>query len=509
MIIDDRDYDVLIVGAGAAGGTLAAELVRAGCSVLLLERGISLPLADQNVADVDLFRRRRYHPSGSWFGPDGDPFLPQMLYAPGGNSKIWGGVLERMREAEFSGLALQEGRSPDWGLRYGDLAPWYDRAEQLYRVHGRAGIDPTEPSRSTAYPHPPRRFEPLMEAIEAGLQRRGLHPYPLPLSWSSDPDDPTGDAELFGVWPACEEGPGSCVLRTGAEVRRLHVNPAGTEVKGVEAEIGSQRWLFRAHQVVLSAGAVNSAAILLRSASDGHPEGLANGSGQVGRNLMKPQLTAMLQLASEPNSGRYARSLGISDYYWGDRNVSFPLGSIQSGGGVLQDPLFAESPPILSLITRLLPDRAVEWLADRSVSWWAMSGVLPEPENRVTLRGESIQINYLPNNREAHDRLVYRWLDTIQKLEADPLTQVVRAAPIYPRGEAPLAVMGYASGTCRMGSDPAQAVVDLEGRCHGLANLSVADASVFPSCPAVGPGLTVIALALRLGERLRRELSPG
>jgi len=505
MIIDDRIYDVLVVGGGAAGATLAADLAGAGHSVLLLERGGPLPRADQNVADIDLFRRQRYHPPESWFGPDGDPFRPQMVYAPGGNTKIWGAALERLREADFTGVPLQEGRSPDWQLRYGDLAPWYDRAEQLYRVHGQAGLDPSEPPRSGPYPHAPRPVDPFLEQLRDGLQRQGLHPYPLPLSWSDDPDDPSGDAELFALAPALAGG--SLQLRRPARVLALHGSADGRSVLGVEADLEGERWLFRAHQVVLAAGAVNTAVLLLASACDRHPHGLANGSDQVGRNLMKPQLSVLLQRASRPNSGRYPRSYGLTDFYWGDRNVNYGLGSIQSGGGVLQDPLFAESPPVLSLVARLLPDAALEWLADRSFTWWAMSAVLPEPENRVSLRGDRVHIDYLPNCREAHDRLVYRWLGEIQKVDDDPLTPVVRRTVVVPRGEAPLAVMGHACGTCRMGSDPATSVVDLEGRCHGLDNLWIADASVFPSCPAVGPGLTVIANALRVaaqvGQRLR------
>ena len=503
MIIDDVSYDVLIIGSGAAGGTMAGELAAAGLKVLLLERGGSMPLADQNLADVELFRRELYHPGEQWIGTDGDPFAPQMVYALGGNTKIWGGVMQRLREQEFAGLSLQEGPTPDWQLRYADFAPWYDRAEALFRVHGQAGVDPTEPGRSAAYPHPPRPFEPFLDDLRSGLQRLDLHPYPLPLSWSESPEDPTGDAELFGVDRA-ESAPWYA-QRCGATVLALHVGASGREVKGVEAEIAGQRWLFSAHQVVLAAGAVNTAVILLRSASDLHPHGLANGTGLVGRNLMKPQLTSILQLAASSNSGRYGRSLGITDYYWGDRNVSFPLGSIQSGGGVLQDPLFAESPPVLSLVTRLLPDASVERLASRSVCWWAMSAVRPDPENRVSLRGERVHVQYLANNREAHDRLVYRWLDSLKRLEADPLTSVVQSAPIHPRGEAPLAVLGYACGTCRMGSDPADSVVDLQGRCHGIANLTIADASVFPGCPAVGPGLTVVANALRVADRIVAE----
>jgi choline dehydrogenase-like flavoprotein len=506
MIIDDQHYDVIVIGSGPAGSTLVRQLCLSGLKVLLLERGKSMPLQDQNVADVDLFRKDRYHPGEQWFGSDGDPFPPQMVYALGGNSKIWGGVLERLREKEFQGLPLQEGPTPDWELRYGDLAPWYDKAEALYRVHGQGGDDPTEPQRHGAFPHAPRPIEPFMEQLRLGLQRQSLHPYDLPLSWSESAQDPSGDAERFSLDPLT--GQAGYTLRTGAVVTALHVSPSGHEVRGVEALIDGQSWLFQGHHVVLAAGAINSAVILLRSVNERHPRGLGNGSDQVGRNLMKPQLTSILQLASASNSGRYGRSLAVSDFLWGDSNVSFPLGLIQNGGGVLQDPLFAESPPVLSLVSRLMPDFGLEQLASRSISWWAMSPVRPDAHNRVSLRGDRVQITYQPNNREAHDRLVYRWIDVLKALEADPLTHVVSSAPTHPRGEAPLSVMGYACGTCRMGSNPATSVVDLDGRSHEIANLSIADASILAGCPTVGPGLTLIALSLRLADRLVRELRP-
>ncbi len=507
LIIDDQEHDVIVIGAGAAGASLAAELVSAGQQVLVLERGDPLPLAEQNVSGIPLLRQKRHQLQESWFGPDGDPFQPQTIYAPGGNTKIWGGVLERMREVEFTGLTMQEGRSPDWQLRYGDLAPWYDKAERLFRVHGRAGLDPTEPPRAAPFPFEPRPIAPFLESLGEGLKRQGLHPYPLPLSWADAPDHPRGDAEGCGLAPALATG--RLHLRTGAKVRTIAVAAHGRQVEGVEAEIAGQRWLFRAHQVVLAAGAVNTPVILLRSRSEPHPHGLANGSEQVGRNLMKPQLSVILQRASQPNDGRYDRSWGITDYVGGDRNVAYALGTIHTGGGVLRDSLFAESPPVLSLVSRLLPDGALEWLADRSFTWWAMTPVLPDPANRVSLRGERVSFDYLPNCREAHDRLVYRWLAEIQKVDDDPLTPEVRRTVVYPRGEAPLALIGHACGTCRMGSDPTSSVVDLQGRCHGLDNLWIADASVFPGCPTVGPGLTVIANALRVaahvGGALRGE----
>jgi len=504
MIIDDLHYDVIVIGSGAAGGTLAGQLAQSGKRVLVLERGGAMPLADQNVADVDLFRKDRYHPGEQWFGTDGDPFAPQTIYAPGGNTKIWGGVLERMREREFGGVQLQGGKAPSWEISYADLAPFYDRAEQLYRVHGEAGADPCAPPRSADYPFQPKPIEPFMQELRLALLRQGTHPYLLPQSWSESPLDPSGDAELFGVDPARQAA--NVTVRERTRVRRLHVNPSGGAVRGVEAEIDGIVWLFSAHVVVLAAGAVNSAEILLRSATEHHSRGLANGSDQVGRNLMKPQLTSIIQLATDANSGRYPRSLGITDYYWGDQNVSFPLGSIASGGGVLQDALFAESPPVLSLVTKLMPSFGLEQLAARSVAWWATSAVLPDPHNRVTLRGNHLQIHYLPNNREAHDRLVYRWIDTLKQVEADPECHVVKAAPTHPRGEAPLTVMGSVCGTCRMGTNPATSVVDLNGRSHELSNLYIADASVFPSCPAIGMGLTVIANALRIGDRVLEAL---
>ena len=504
MIIDDRHYDFIIIGSGAAGGTMARSLASGGHAVLLLERGQQMPLADQNVADVDLFRKDRYHPKEQWFGTDGDPFSPQTIYALGGNTKIWGGVLERLREQEWAGLALQAGQAPGWGLSQGDFEPWYDQAESLYRVHGQRGIDPTEPAAARPYDFAPRPVEPFFEELRLAFGRQGVRPYPLPLSWSELAADPSGDAELFGVDLACAST--SFVVRSGAEVRRLHVNPSGTEVRGVEALVDGQSWIFMGHQVVLAAGAINSPAILLRSATDRHPRGLANGSDQVGRNLMKLQLTSILQLSTEPNSGRYPRSFAINDYLWGDKNVSFPLGAIQNGGGVLQDALFAESPPVLSLVTKLLPNFGLNQLASRSISWWAMSPVLPDPHNRVSLRGDRIQVTYQPNNREAHDRLVYRWIDTLKAVEADPECHVVKEAPTHPRGEAPLSAIGYSCGTCRMGDNPAPSVVDLQGRSHELANLTIADASVFPACPAMGFGLTVIANALRIAEGLKASL---
>ncbi|QNI55664.1 glucose-methanol-choline oxidoreductase family protein [Synechococcus sp. BIOS-E4-1] len=494
MIIDDSHYDIIIIGSGAGGGTLAGYLSREGRSVLLLERGEAVEAG---------WQKRPRVKDELWFGPDGDPFSPQTFYALGGNTKIWGAVLERMREKDFTDLPLQEGVSPAWPFDYSHLAPYYDQAEAVYRVHGKAGVDPTEPTRSRGFDQSPRPVMPFLEELREGLLRQGCQPYDLPLSWSDNEESPVGDAELCGLATA---DTGNLEIRYKAKALRLHVSPSGREVKKVEADVNGEIWLFSANLFVLAAGAINTPAILLRSGNERHPRGLSNKSDQVGRNLMNVQITSILQRSAAPNSGLYARSYGVNDYYWGDKNVSFPLGHIQAAGGVLQDALFAESPPVLSLVSKLIPNFGIKRLASRTVAWWAMTEVLPDQENKVWLNKEQIRINYLHNNREAHDRLVYRWIDTLKAVEADPGTKVVTSEPVHPRGEAPLSVVGFACGTCRMGEDPVASVVDATGKCHELDNVYIADSSVFPSCPSVGPGLTTIALALRMADTLHKRL---
>lgn len=503
MIIDDHYYDVIIVGTGAGGGTLAYKLAPTGKKILILERGDFMPLEEQNRSNVDVFKRERYHAPEQWYDSSGEPFSPQMNYAIGGNTKIYGAALLRLRAKDFEKVQHQAGISPDWCLQYADLEPYYTEAEALYQVHGQANLDPTDPDRSAAYPFPSVGHEPQLEEIATAIGQQGLHPTPLPLGLTRQADDPTNDSEVSGIVPASNHP--NVTVKTKAKVTCLHTNPSGQVVKAVEAEIDGQSYLFLADIVVLSCGAVNSAALLLRSGNDRHPRGLANRSDQVGRNLMKSLMTAVVQLSKKPNSGAFLKSLYINDFYWGDADFPYPMGHIQNTGGLLTDVIFAEAPPMFSGLAKFMPGFGLKQLATHSIGWWLQTEDLPDANNRVRVERNKLFIDYTPNNLEAHDRLVYRWTDILKAIEKD--LDGFQRGVIHPRGAIPIQVMANQCGTCRFGDDPQTSVLDRNCRTHDVENLYVVDGSFFPSNASVSPALTIIANALRVGDYLVGQLT--
>ena len=329
MIIDDRFYDVIIVGTGAGGGTIARKLAETGKKILVLERGEFPEKESSELVEVEVFKKEDYHAPENWYDNAGEPFQPQTSYCVGGNTKIYSGALLRLRERDFELVQHQDGISPEWPLKYQDFAPYYTEAEKLYRVHGKAGDDPSEPPRSEDYPLPPVERIPQVQEISDRLSKHGLHPAYLPIGIG---DEGRTDAEDTGVSPAIRAGY-DVTLKTSAKVVALHTNPTGTEVKAVEANINGQSYLFMGHIVVLACGAINSAALLLRSANEKHPQGLANSSDLVGRNLMTHLMTVILQQSPQPNSGLFQRTIYINDFYWGDRDFPYPMGHIQDSGG--------------------------------------------------------------------------------------------------------------------------------------------------------------------------------
>ena len=503
MIIDDQHYDIIIVGTGAGGGTLAQKLAPTGKRILILERGDFMPLEEQNRSNVDIFKRERYHAPEQWYDNAGEPFSPQMNYAIGGNTKIYGAALLRLRERDFEKVEHQGGISPEWCLKYSDFEPYYTEAEQLYKVHGETQSDPTEPAHSGAYPFEAIAHEPQIAEIYDAIAQQNLHPAPLPLGLTRQDDDPTNDSEVSGI--ALAQKHDNVTVKTEAKVVCLHTNPSGLAVKAVEVEIDKQCHLFFAGIVVLACGAVNSAALLLRSANDKHPQGLANGSDLVGRNLMKTLMTSVVQLRTKPNSGAFQKTVCVNDFYWGDADFAYPMGHIQNSGGLLTDVIFAEAPPLTSILAKFMPGFGLKQLATRSIGWWAQTEDLPDPNNRVRVDSKKLFIDYTPNNLEAHDRLVYRWIDVLKAVEK--AVGGFQPGVIHPRAEIPIQVMANQCGTCRFGDDPETSVLDRNCRTHEIDNLYVVDGSFFPSNASVSPALTIIANALRVGTHLIERLS--
>jgi choline dehydrogenase-like flavoprotein len=494
MIIDDITYDLIIVGTGAGGGTLVRKLAPTGKKILVLERGDFLAKESSELVDLEVFSKEGYHAPERWYDSAGESFHPQTSYSVGGNTKIYSGVLQRMQERDFEKVEHKEGISPEWPLKYSDFAPYYTEAEILYCVHGKMGDDPTDPPRKGDFPFAALSHEAPIEEISDRFLKQGLHPAHLPIGLGSQGRT---DSEDTGITPALDLG--DVTLKTGARVVALHTNPTGTRVKGVEAEINGQSYLFSGDLIVLSCGAVNSAALLLRSANDRHPRGLANGSDLVGRNLMKHLMTVIVQVSGASNTGLFQRTLYLNDFYWGDADFPYPMGHIENAGGILQDVIFSESPPLLSIASKLMPGFGLRQLATHSLAWWLQTEDLPDQNNRVRIGENKLTVDYTPNNIEAHDRLLYRFQEILKTV--DPISSRPFLG-LHPYGVAPLPVVAHQCGTCRFGEDPKTSVLDLNCRTHEIDNLYVVDSSFFPSSSATSPALTVIANALRVGDHL-------
>jgi choline dehydrogenase-like flavoprotein len=408
-------YDIIVIGSGAGGGTVTQALASTGARILLLERGEEVPREAENWDPTAVWRHLRYRTTDEWLDEGGRPFRPYTHYCVGGNTKFWGSVLYRLRVEDFEAVEHADGVSPGWPIDYATLAPWYDRAEALFQVRGAAGEDPTEPPRARPYPHSPVPHAPLMGEIVAGLRAQGLHPSSLPLGVLR-PGQPGGcvlcntcnsfpcrvesksDAEVCCVRPATAYP--NVTLWTGALAGRLVTGTDGRRVEAVEVTRGGETIRVEAPLVVVSCGAVNSAALLLRSASDRHPDGLANSSSLVGRRYMA-HLATMMQ-GFHPfrrNETVFQKTVAVNDFYRRGPGVPYPLGQIQSQGrthGVMAQ-----------TVVPWIPLWAYEAWVARGVDWLAISEDLPNPDNRVTLAPDGrIRLSYIPNNLAAHDRLV-------------------------------------------------------------------------------------------------------
>jgi choline dehydrogenase-like flavoprotein len=512
-------YDVIVIGSGAGGATLARHLAPSGKRILLLERGDWLPREPQNWQAADVFVDNRYVSPDTWYDGDGRAFQPQVHYFVGGATKLYGAALYRLREGDFGELRHHDGISPAWPISYDEMEPYYTLAEQRYQVHGARGEDPTEPPASAPYPFPALVHEPRIQQLSDDLGAAGYHPFHAPCGVMRDDADPPfstcvrcatcdgfpclvhakSDAEVLGVRPALEHA--NVTLLTGAEAVRLETDGRGTTLTGVVVQHDGETETFAGDVVVVSCGAANSARLLLASAGERHPDGLANGSGQVGRNYMFHNSQAVLALSHEPNPTIFQKTLGLNDFYFRGPDVDYPLGNIQMVGKS-QAPMFRGEKPVE---TKLAPTWSLETIARHAVDFWLSTEDLPQSENRVTLgRDGSIQLSYRPSNEEPKRRLYAQLRSMLGQLGMHHHHLVPRHA--YLKNDIPVAGCAHQAGTCRFGTDPATSVLDVDCRAHEVDNLYVVDTSFFPSIGAVNPALTAMANALRVGDRILERL---
>ena len=511
-------YDVIIIGTGAGGATLAYHLAPSGKRILLLERGDYVRREKDNWSSRAVNVDAKYHTSEVWQDKDGKALHPHTNYAVGGNTKFFGAALFRLRREDFGEIRHHGGVSPAWPITYDELEPYYTKAEYLYQVHGERGVDPTDPWASAPYRFPAVQHEPRIQQLHDDLARAGYHPFHapcgillheqnMPFSACIRCKDCDGfpclvhaksDAEVLAVRPALQYP--NVTLLTRAMVVKLNTNPTGTAVTEVVVERNGERETYQGGIVVVSAGAANSAKLLLLSANDTHPNGLANGSDQVGRNYMYHNSQAVLAISREPNPTQYQKTLGLNDFYFRTEGFEFPLGNIQMVGKS-QGPMYKGE---RRLETALAPMWTLDKLAQHAVDFWLSTEDLPRPENRVTVdRQGTITLNYTPTNQLPKQKLYEKLKSMLNHLD---MHDHLIPRNLYMKNEIGIGGVAHQAGTCRFGKDAKTAVLDTNCKAHEVDNLYVVDTSFFPSIGAVNPALTAMANALRVGDHLLERI---
>jgi len=517
-----QHYDVIVIGSGAGGGTLAHRLAPSGKRILILERGGYLPRERDNWDSTAVFVHGKYRAPEFWYDKHGDTFPPEVNYYVGGNTKFYGAALFRLRPEDFGEIRHHDGTSPAWPIAYEDLEPYYTQAEHLYLVHSRHGEDPTEGPVSGQYAHPPVAHAPRIQQLSDDLEKQGLHPFHLPIGVNLTQDEngeathtsacircdrvdgfpcllgAKSDAQVICVDPALEHP--NVTMVTDADVRRLETDGSGRTVTGVVADLADGTTeTFGADVVAVACGAVNSAVLLLRSANDRHPAGLANSSDVVGRHYMRHNNLALMAVSKEPNPTTFQKTLALHDWYLGADDWEYPLGGIQMLGKSDAEQIHGEAPRWAGAAS---PDMPFEVLAHHAVDFWLCGEDLPLPDSRVTLdEGGGIHLALdEQNNIAGLKRLRHELQGMLGHLGMHEHRLLDHS--IYLHKGMPIGATAHQAGTVRFGTDPASSALDVNCKAHDLDNLYVVDTSFFPSIGAVNPSLTAIANALRVGDHL-------
>lgn len=486
-------YDIVIIGAGAGGGTLAYALKDSGLKILIIEKGDFIDQEEENESIDAAYGGKRYGTSEQWKNIYNNTTLTDFgnIYCVGGRTKIYGSALIRFRKEDFEVIHHQDGISPAWPISYNAFEPYYSQAEKLYSVHGCSKSEPCAPPRSTPYAYPHLPYDSYIQKLVSHFKMQGLNPSPIPLGIISEKRQ-TINGKKFDGYPSKTHAKAEtdiCCIRpalaskgisllTNATANRLIPDATGTRVEAIEITHEGVTKTIRAKRFVLSCGSIHSPALLLKS----H---LANSSGLVGKNLMMHTSSAIICFhPHKKNHSEFQKSFQIMDYYLKGKN-GWPWGCIQTLGPF----------PFAAFLPKKFKAMG-EFFTDRSMQLVAITEDLPDPNNSVSLDASGkIVIHYKTNNWKTQKKLRKEACKILKK--AIPLSIVF---PIASHGKN-LSV-SHSCGTLVFGNDPKTSVLDLYCKAHDLDNLYVVDSSFFPSSGAINPALTIMAQALRVGEHL-------
>ena len=496
-----NDFDVIIIGSGAGGGTVAYSLADTGKKILILEQGGWLPREKRNWDPHFIFGKDGYKAPVEWEGPDGQTVKPIVYHRVGGNTKMYGALLHRQRPEDFERQRHKGGISPEWPVKYDEFEPYYLMAEYVMKIHGNEGEDKTAGPRSGPYPFKAFPHEGRIAEVVKDLRGLGLNVHHSNLALNRDVDEPwrrpciacntcdpfpcmvhaKSDAETALVRPALQHE--NVHLWTNSRVDRL-VEEKG-KITRIELERDGEKMELSADLIVVACGAINSAALLLKSK-------VANSSDQVGRNFTKHNQSGISAIdPNKPNDVVFQKTLGCHDFYNdGGPDHPYPLGTIQLTGK--------------AHYTRILGDYAhlgltveeAKRMQKLAVDFWFTSEDLPDAHNRIEWTGKGIKMNYRPNNRESH----FEFLDMFQ----EKYLKKAGFSEFY-RSTKELEFTWHQAGTAQFGTDPRKSVLDTNCKAWDLDNLYVVDASFQPSQGATNPTLTIIANAIRVSEHLRKD----
>lgn len=516
------EFDIVIIGSGAGGGTIANELAANGKKIAVIERGDFIKRELDNWDARKVFIDRIYRTNEEWRDKKGRKFHPNTNYFVGGNTTFYGAALMRMKAKDFDALAHFGGEiSPAWPLSYTDFAPYYDKAEKLWNVHGARGIDPTDDLNAPPFPKPAINHDEKITGLLSHLAAKGMTPSPLPLGVDYESDNSkNGNCVLC---PTCAGHP--CLTLGKSDARTICIAPSiknpnvtlltntkalrfeakGKEVKSLLCEKYGAEIKIKSDVFILAAGAVNSAVLLLNSAQSGHENGLGNSSGLVGRNYMFHTTSAMASIMWHEIGAVFPKTFCVMDYYFNDKDGGFdyPMGQIQSLPAMTGP--YVEGQVSHIIPHKYFPNWISDFLAKRMIGFMIMSEDLPKPENRVRINHDGeIVLEYTPNNLEGHKRLINKLQNALRGYSIGNRTMF---EPHFEIDQMiPLLGTAHQCGTLKFGDNPKESVLDTDCKMHDLDNLYVTDSSFFPSSSAVNPALTIIANSLRIAEILKHRL---